>query len=486
MNFKKFGFSTMRTRIFISNTMMVLLSLLILFGIGGFSVSLFKDEFLNAIEQNAQLSENIFDVQNILIEMQDNPVSFEELSQQLGQLNFELYVSDANLQSRYSNVKHSEWECIEELEKTELASNKVILYSMENVSIARCRVIVDNQTYNVYATYYPGDFSFWGMDRGMFEMFLIVFSVTGILAIAALMICSQIFTKLLIDRIMKPVRELNRAARRIKEGNFDEAILYEEEDEFGEVCQTFNSMQKNLKAELEKSEAYEKSRTEMISGISHDLRTPLTSIKASIKGILDGVASTPDKQQQYLTIAYRKANDMEGLLKKLFFISKLETGNMPFFRKHVDLGDWLEKYADEKRHENDQLTIDLEKDDGSYNVMIDSEQMKRVFDNLLENSIKYAGVEALKITLSLKQQADKIKIRFSDNGLGLEETKIPHVFEQFYRGDESRNTKNEGSGLGLYVCKYIVEQHGGVIMAENNDGFTVCIELPENSQKGER
>lgn len=174
---------------------------------------------------------------------------------------------------------------------------------------------------------------------------------------------------------------------------------------------------------------------------------------------------------------------MEGLLKKLFFISKLETGNMPFFIKEIDLGDWLQKYIDEKRHENDQLVINLKKDDWSYNVMIDPEQMKRVFDNLLENSIKYANVEALIITVSLKQEADKIIIRFSDNGLGLEEKKLQHVFEQFYRGDESRNTKNEGSGLGLYVCKYIVEQHNGIIMAENKDGFTVYIKLPKNSWK---
>ncbi len=478
---------TMKKKIFLSNTAMVLLSLLILFGIGAVSVKLFKDEFMQVIEQNAVLSEHTYEVQTLLMENQKNPVEWENLAEQLGAYDFELYVSDMDLREQYSNVRHSEWECIEELQQEEFSSDKVQLYSMERVTIARCLVEKGGSSYDIYATYYPGEFSLWGMDRGMFEMFLIVFAISGIIAIVGLLLCCQLFTRAMIKRIMRPVDELNQAAVRIKEGNLEQPIQYEEPDEFGEVCQTFNAMQSHLKEEMEKTRRYEKARTEMVSGISHDLRTPLTSVKGFIKGMLDGVANTPEKQQQYLKISYQKACDMERLLQKLFFFSKLETGNMPFFLQKVELGQWLEKYVQEKLMEasekNYELSLSRPAEPCVANV--DVEQMKRVFDNLLENSLKYGEKQPLSIQISMEKREKEILLHVSDNGEGVPEAKLPHVFEQFYRGDESRNSKKDGSGLGLYVCKYIVEQQKGQIRAYNENGFTVEITLPETEEQQE-
>lgn len=469
---------TMRKKIFISNTTMVLISLLILFGIGGFALLLFKEEFMRIIEQNAELSDHIYEVQTVLMEEQEDPNGWIKLSQKLKTYGFELYVSDENKKVQYSNVRHSEEECIEELEKNNFTYQGVKVYSMENVSIARCYVTVNGSTYMVYATYYPKDLSLFGMDRGVFEMFIIVFIGAGIIIIAGLLLCSQIFTKMMIKRIMRPVDELNRAAIRINEGNFDEPILYEEDDEFMEVCRTFNDMQQHLKESIEQSRAYEKARTEMISGISHDLRTPLTSVKGFIKGMLDGIANTPEKQQRYLEISYRKACDMEVLLQKLFFFSKLETGNMPFFPQKVNMGEWIERYAQEN-----ETKIEVKKEEGTYFVMIDPMQMKRVFDNIIENSKKYADVEDLKMVMELKKERDLITMKIKDNGKGIKEEKLPHVFEQFYRGDEARNSKNDGSGLGLYVCKYIIEEQKGTIQAYNENGFCIEISLPEGKEE---
>lgn len=472
---------TMRKRIFLSNTAMVLISLLILFGIGGCSVLLFKDEFMNVIEQNAVLSEQTYDVQTLLMENQKNPSDWEELSKQLEGYHFELYVSDQNQNKQYSNVRHSEKECIEELEDSEFTSEKVQLYSMESVTIARCIVKMKGEDYYVYATYYPGELSLWGMDRGMFEMFIIVFAIAGIIVIAGLLLCCQLFTRSMIRRIMKPVDELNQAALRINNGNLNESIQYDVDDEFGEVCHTFNEMQLHLKEGIEKTEKYEKARTEMISGISHDLRTPLTSVKGFIKGMMDGIANTPEKKQQYLQISYQKACDMEVLLQKLFFFSKLETGNMPFFVQKVEFTQWIHKYVDEKELESTdkgyELVIDAS--EKKHWVSIDVDQMKRVLDNLIENSMKYAQTDVLKIIIHVSDENGQAVIRVQDNGAGLSEEKLAFVFDQFYRGDESRNSKNDGSGLGLYVCKYIVEQQKGSIKAYNEDGFVVKIILPE-------
>lgn len=476
---------TMRKRIFISNTIMVLISLVILFGIGGSALLLFKDEFMNVIEQNSRLSENTYEIQTLLKEAQSHPpVTWEELSEKAGAYDFELYVSDENLSTQFSNVRHSEWECIEELENENFSSETVQLYSMENVTIAKCMIQRDGQNFFVYASYYPGELSMWGMDRGMFEMFIIVFILSGMIAIAGLLFCCQLFTKLMIKKIMQPVDELNQAALRINDGNLNETIEYQAEDEFGEVCSTFNGMQSHLKEEMEKTRKYELARTEMISGISHDLRTPLTSVKGFIKGMLDGIASTPEKKQQYLEISYQKACDMEILLQKLFFFSKLETGNMPFFLQKVELKQWLDKLIQEKMSEKNEVNyeIQLEAEHQEYITDMDVEQMKRVFDNLLENSMKYAEKELIRICISLQKKEDHIIIRFADNGSGIAEDKLPHVFEQFYRGDESRNSKKDGSGLGLYVCKYIVEQQNGIIKAYNRDGFVVEITLSEEKE----
>lgn len=473
---------TMKKRIFLSNTIMVLISLLILFGIGGFSVLLFKEEFMNIVEQNGELSDDIYEVQTLLLEEQKTPGTWEDLSQKLKKYNFELYVSDTKRKEQYSNVRYSEMECIEELDNSEFTFDKVKLYSMEKVTIAKCIISKDSTDYYVYAAYYPAELSLWGMDRGMFEMFIIVFIIAGIIIIAGLLLCSQAFTRMMIKRIMNPVDELNMAAQRINDGNFNKPIHYKEQDEFREVCDTFNSMQSHLKKGIEKTEAYEKARTEMISGISHDLRTPLTSVKAFIKGMLDGIANTPEKQKQYLEISYQKACDMEVLLQKLFFFSKLETGNMPFFLQRVELGSWMERYVQEKQIEGQtkNYTIVVNKDSVNYPLNIDVEQMKRVFDNLIENSLKYADVPNIQITISMKGTENKVLLTFEDNGVGISEEKLSHVFEQFYRGDESRNSKNDGSGLGLYVCQYIVKEHRGTIAASIKNGFCIEIELPVN------
>ena len=239
-------------------------------------------------------------------------------------------------------------------------------------------------------------------------------------------------------------------------------------------------MQKHLKESIEKTQSYEKARTEMVSGISHDLRTPLTSVKGFIKGMLDGIANTPEKQRQYLEISYKKACDMDVLLQKLFFFSKLETGNMPFFLKETDMGRWIENYVAEKCDKtiSNDYDITVIKDDTEYMVNVDKVQMQRVFDNIIENSRKYADVSELHIIITMNKKNDVITIDIADNGKGISEDKLANVFEQFYRGDDSRNSKNDGSGLGLYVCKYIIEEQGGNISALNKNGFCVEIELP--------
>ena len=315
--------------------------------------------------------------------------------------------------------------------------------------------------------------------------FILLFLADGVLCIAVLVIMSQIFTGNLVKHIMEPLDELAAGAKRIKENDLTEDINYSGDIEFENVCDTFNKMQKHILREQEKNRKYEKARTDMIAGISHDLRTPLTAIRGTIKGLMDGIASTPEKQDRFLETAYRRTGEMDLLLNQLFYLSKIETGNMPITLRKIELSSFIKNYVQAKQGlvENEKEELIEETKEITAEVAVDPEQLQRIFDNLLENSRKYGEKVPLKMKIDLRKMPGGILIRFSDNGVGVPENKLPYVFDEFYRVDESRN-KKEGNGLGLYIVKYLIEAMGGTVWAENEDGFVVSMELPLGERKG--
>ncbi len=306
--------------------------------------------------------------------------------------------------------------------------------------------------------------------------FVALFIVDGVLCITGLILVSQLFTKSLVGHIMEPLNILTDGAERIKRNDLTKKLEYTGEAEFEDVCNTFNAMQSSILAEQERNQKYEKARTDMIAGISHDLKTPLTAIKGTIKGILDGVVTTPEQQRQFLQTAYRRSGDMDALLNQLFYLSKLETGNMPLDIQIIEMSDFINNYVLAKQElvTGDEVEITSDMAQVESKASVDSEQLIRIFDNLFENSVKYAGTSPLKIRISLSRTDDRIKVCFSDNGAGVSPEKLPYIFDEFYRGDESRN-KKEGNGLGLYIVKYLVETMGGSVKADNSDGFTVTM-----------
>lgn len=273
----------------------------------------------------------------------------------------------------------------------------------------------------------------WTIHR---NEFILLFGADGIICILVLLLISQIFTRNLEKNIMEPLDLLAQGADRIRHNDLTTEIRYVGDAEFEDVCITFNHMQEHILREQEKNRKYEKARTDMIAGISHDLRTPLTAIRGTIKGLMDGIAATPEMQEKFLQAAYRRTGDMDGLLNQLFYVSKIETGNMPLSVQKIEIADFIRQ--------------------GIFTWM--SMQIRNscsvFFDNLLENSRKYAERDVLKTELSLKRTEGGVEICFRDNGVGVPEEKLPYVFDEFYRGDESRN-KKEGNGLGLGADDYI-------------------------------
>lgn len=317
----------------------------------------------------------------------------------------------------------------------------------------------------------------WTVHR---NEFLLVFGADGILCIIVLVMISQLFTKNLTDRIMEPLDALAEGAKRIKENDLTQDIAYVGELEFENVCAAFNDMQESILAAQEKNRKYEKARTDMIAGISHDLRTPLTAMKGTIKGLMDGVVSEPKQQKKFLQAAYRRTGDMDMLLNQLLYLSRMETGNMPISMQTIEIAAFLKNYVKGKREMmgtgQEEITADTK--GITAGVSIDPEQFQRVLDNLVENSRKYGETTPLRMKIKLEKTPKGISICFQDNGVGVSEEKLPYIFDEFYRGDESRN-KKEGNGPGLYIVKYLMEAMGGSVRAENADGLAVYLELRE-------
>lgn len=324
----------------------------------------------------------------------------------------------------------------------------------------------------------PGGF---GGHRPQAEVMLISVFVSGLAAMGVIWLFSVVFARYQLRQIMRPVNALTAGAKRVEQGDLSTPIDYQGRDEFAAVCAAFDHMQRHLLEEREKNAAYERARTDLVAGISHDLRTPLTSMKGYIKGMRDGVANTPEKRERYLDIAYRKSCDMERLLQRLFYFSRLETGNLPLFLVDSDLNRFAVRFA---REAGEELAasggqVNFHPAAESLPVRVDEEQLLRVLNNLKENARRYARAQPLVLDVSVRREGNHACLRFADNGQGVPEEQLPHLFRQFWRGDQARCSQGgEGSGLGLYIVKYVVEAHGGTVTAENDGGLAVIITLP--------
>ena len=278
---------TIRKRIFKSNTWIVLLSLFALLAIGGTVIIIFEDTYIRTIAADAILQENAFNVQTLVNEYKFNSntateADFNKLESLLAKYDYQIYVTNGS-KKVYSNLLHNQVETVEIMNEEILYSDQSVLYVWEDKTIIGRKVLDASSYYNLIAVHSADKYGIYKMNRGTFELLILSFLIVGIGAILVILLISRLFTQKLVNQIMTPIQKLMESAGRIEEGKLDEPIIYEGEDEFEMVCKSFNEMQESLKAGMEKNAAYEKSRTDMISGISHDLRTPLTSVKGYIK-----------------------------------------------------------------------------------------------------------------------------------------------------------------------------------------------------------
>jgi signal transduction histidine kinase len=282
-----------------------------------------------------------------------------------------------------------------------------------------------------------------------------------------------ILTYLVSRSLIKPLYALKHAAEQIKDGDLGQEVNLNRKDEIGELGASFEAMRVRLNDSIRLQLQYEENRKELISNISHDLKTPITGIKACVEGIQDGIAGTGPKRDKYMGMIAKKTEEMDRLIDELFLFSMLDLKRLPFDLEPTDIAAYMRDCIEELRLDPRMAGISVTfsySGDGSVHVTADREKLHRVIMNIINNSLKYMDKAQKEIKVELIDGQEEATVIIQDNGSGIEDAALPHIFDRFYRAEPSRNTATGGSGLGLAIVKQIVEGQGGHVWAESRIG----------------
>ncbi len=295
----------------------------------------------------------------------------------------------------------------------------------------------------------------------------------GISILLILILTAVILVGWIYQGIVPRLRTLVEATESIKEGNLDNPIRdVGGNDEISELFCAFEDMRRRLSAQAKEKMQYEEDQRQLLRNIAHDLKTPITSIKGYAEGIMDGVANTPEKQERYLKTICNKADEMNTLINELTLYSKLDTNRIPYNFQRVNVKEYFLECAEELGEDLALQNVEFSfynYVDDNVEIIADPEQLERVIHNIVRNSVKYKGSDPLSIQLRTKDVGDFIQVEIEDNGKGISQQDLPHIFERTFRADSSRNSNVGGSGIGLSIVKKIIEEHGGSIWATSKE-----------------
>ena len=300
--------------------------------------------------------------------------------------------------------------------------------------------------------------------------------------LAAIWGTNRFLIRFVFQKINSPLTTLSDGVREIGNGNLDYRIDYRENDEFAPVCEAFNEMAARLKTSVERTRQDEESRKELLAGISHDLRSPLTSIRAYVEGLLDGVAKTEEARQRYLLTIKTKAEDIDRMVSQLFLFSKLDMAEYPMEPRMFRLDEFITALTAETAEEYQRKGLEITaKPLCPTSVMADAELLRRVLTNIMDNSAKYKTAAIGHLQISVEDAGESCRIALTDDGPGVSEESLPKLFDAFYRSDPARKNPAGGSGLGLAIASRTVERMGGTITARNVSagGLEITINLPK-------
>ena len=305
--------------------------------------------------------------------------------------------------------------------------------------------------------------------------FMCYFTIAMVIILIA---TSMIITAWVNKDIYKPIQGLSYAMQHIAEGDFDYRLPSDDSGEVGQLYNNYEQMRLKLKENAEETQQNEQKSKELVSNISHDLKTPITSIKGYVEGIMDGVADTPEKMDKYIKTIYNKANDMDKLINELTTYSGIDSNKIPYNFHIINVADYFSDCVEEVGLDLEQKNIRLNYTNlvpADTSIVADPEQLKKVINNIISNSVKYMGHENGSIDIRILDDGESVRIEIEDDGKGIAAKDIGNIFERFFRTDASRNSMQGGSGIGLSIVKKIIEDHGGYVWATSREGEGTCM-----------
>ena len=289
-----------------------------------------------------------------------------------------------------------------------------------------------------------------------------------------------IFT-ILVDRwINTPIRKVADFAKNIKDGNFENRIKIKSSDEIGELAKNMNQLAETIEADISNMKKMEDVRTEFLSNVTHELKTPIASIVGYLETLKDGALKDKDVNKTFIKRSLKNAKRLEALVTDLVDISRIETGEMEIQLEKVNIQPILEEVVNDARQRNRNLELDIKLSLGDQKEIVvygNSDRLRQVFDNLVSNAIRYT--ERGNVIISAEIRDTEVEFTVSDTGMGMDSESIERIFERFFRTDDARKIVRGGTGLGLAICKHIIEAHNSSLSVDSieKEGSTFAFSL---------
>ncbi|AGY77805.1 sensor histidine kinase [Clostridium autoethanogenum] len=305
-----------------------------------------------------------------------------------------------------------------------------------------------------------------------------IYILVGIFIIIVFLTVSVfLYAYLTTKKVVMPLKKILQGIKRMTEEDYSTRINFNAENEFGEIRDAFNFMAEKIEASIFERNRMENLKQQLLSDISHDLKTPLTSIMGYSKALNDGVVENDKKIKQYLNIIYNKSKRTVSLIENLHEFTKLDNSKFLISKEECDFCEFVREivseYYNEFEEKNFELEINLPEDEIIYEF--DKVEMERAISNIISNILKYNEV-GTKAKIELTYDNSKIQLIIADDGVGIDESLKENIFEPFVRGDKSRYTKG-GTGLGLSIANKIVQKHGGTLTLEKCKKYKTVFRL---------
>jgi signal transduction histidine kinase len=306
----------------------------------------------------------------------------------------------------------------------------------------------------------------------LFTNFRLAVTEALFIATVAALISAVLVSLFVSQRVVTPIRQMMQASRHVAAGHYRERVPVASQDELGQLAASFNQMAEDL-------EQIEAMRRDLIANVAHELRTPLSSIKGYMEGLIDGVI--PAQAETYQQV-YREADRLQRLVSDLQELSRVEAGAFELQRHPVALPDLIRQIAARLRPQFEEKGVSLKLDLPVTlpAVLADEDRLSQILVNLIGNALQYTPAEGV-VTIVARTEAGRLVVTITDTGLGIPAEHLPHLFTRFYRVDKSRSRAGGGSGIGLTIARHLVEAHGGQIWAESQgerQGSTFGFSIP--------